>query len=61
MPESGAALPNANGAIGLRAEDLVHEPELDLAEALAAELGVEVGGPQALVADLLLQRRPSRA
>ena len=38
-------------------EDLVHQPELDLAEALAAELGREVRGPQAALLDLLLQRR----
>ena len=35
-----------------RAEDLVHEPELDLAEALAAELGRQVRGPQPARADL---------
>ena len=35
----------------------MHEPELDLAEALAAELGVEVRGPQPAALDLLLQRR----
>ena len=35
----------------------MHEPELDLAEALAAELGRQVGGPQAALAYLLLQRR----
>jgi hypothetical protein len=40
-----------------RAEDLVHEPELDLAEALAAELGRQVRGPQPAGLDLLLQRR----
>ena len=39
------------------AEDLVHQPELDLAEALAAELGVEVRGPQPALLDALLQRR----
>ena len=39
LPESGAWLPNAFGANGAGAEDLVHQPELDLAEALAAELG----------------------
>ena len=40
-----------------RPEDLVHQAELDLAEALAAELGVQVRGPQAALAHLLLQRR----
>ena len=40
-----------------RAEDLVHQAELDLAEALAAELGVQVRRPQAALAHLLLQRR----
>ena len=39
------------------AEDLVHEAELDLAEALAAEVGRQVGGPQAALLDLLLERR----
>ena len=41
----------------LRAEDLVHQAELDLAEALAAEVGRQVRRPQAALADLLLQRR----
>ena len=44
-----------------RAEDLVHQAELDLAEALAAEVGRQVGGPQAALLDLLLQRRDRRA
>jgi hypothetical protein len=35
----------------------VHEAELDLAEALAAELGRQVRGPQPAALDLLLQRR----
>ena len=35
----------------------MHEAELDLAEALAAEVGRQVGGPQAALLDLLLQRR----
>ena len=39
-----------------RSEDLVHQPELQLAEALAAELGVEVCGPQATLLDPLLER-----
>ena len=39
------------------AEDLVHQPELDLAEPLAAELGIEVRRPQAALADLLGERR----
>ena len=39
-----------------RAEDLVHQPELDLAEALAAELGREVRGPQPALLDRRLQR-----
>ena len=59
MPESGAWLPKANGANGDRAEDLVHQAELDLAEALAAELGRQVRGPQPALLDLLLQRRDS--
>jgi len=35
----------------------VHEPELDLAEPLPAELGIEVGRPQPLGPDPVLQRR----
>ena len=46
LPESGAWLPNALGANGELPEDLVHEAELDLAEALAAELGSQVRRPQ---------------
>ncbi len=37
------------------AEDLVEQRELELAVALAAELGAEVGRPQALAPDLLLE------
>ena len=40
-----------------RAQDLVHEAELDLAEALPAEVGRQVRGPQPAALDLLLQRR----
>src|SRR5205807_6180559 len=36
--------------------DLIEQPQLHLAVALAAELGVEVPRPQALVLHLLLQR-----
>ena len=35
----------------------MHEPELDLAEALAAELRRQVRGPQPALLDALLQRR----
>ena len=42
-----------------RAEDLVHEAELELPEALPAELGIEVRGPQPLRPDLLAQRLPN--
>jgi hypothetical protein len=35
----------------------VHQPELDLAEALPPRLGREVRGPQPALLDLLLQRR----
>src|SRR5581483_4835952 len=38
------------------AEDLVEQCQLELAIALAAEVGAEVGGPQALLAHLFLQR-----
>jgi hypothetical protein len=41
---------------GAGTEDLVHQPELDLTVALAAELGIQVRGPQPLLLDLLLQR-----
>ena len=46
-----------------RAEDLVQQAELDLAVALPAELGRQVGGPQAAGADLVLERldRPLEA
>ena len=43
------------------AEDLVHQPELDLAESLPAELGVEMRGPQALRLDLRPAAARSRA
>ena len=36
-------------------QDLVQQGQLELAVALAAELGTEVGGPQPLAANLLLQ------
>ena len=42
------------------AEDLVHEAELHLAEALAPELRVEMRGPQSLRLHLVLQRDASR-
>jgi hypothetical protein len=35
----------------------VHQPELDLAEALSAELGRQVRRPQAAPLDLVAQRR----
>ena len=57
LPESGAWLPNATGANGLEPRISCMQAELDLAEALAAELGRQVGGPQAALAHLLLQRR----
>ena len=53
----GRLVAERDGRERRRAEDLVHQPELDLAEALAAELGVEVRGPQPARLDLLLQRR----
>ena len=42
---------------GRAAEDLVHQAELHLAEALTPEFRVEMGGPQALGSDLVLHRR----
>ena len=44
----------------IAAQLLVHQPELQLAVALSAEFGAEVAGPQALLADLLLQRFDER-
>ena len=44
-----------------RAEDLVDQGQLQLPEALAAELRTEVGGPETVVADLLLQRLNNRS
>ena len=61
LPESGAWLPKMRGRIGALAEDLVHQAELDLAEAAAAHLRRQVGGPQALALDLVLQRVGERA
>ena len=37
------------------ADDFVHQAQLDLPIALAAQLGTEMTGPQSLLADLLLQ------
>jgi hypothetical protein len=45
------------GREGRRAEDLVHEAELDLAEALPAEVGRQMRRPQPAALDLVLQRR----
>ncbi len=42
------------------AEDLVHQRQLELSVALAAKLGPEVAGPQALLLHLLPQRRQDR-
>ena len=56
LPESGAWLPKMLGRVDALAEDLVHQPELHLAEAEAAHVGRQVGGPQALLLDLLLER-----
>ena len=42
--------------VGALAEDLVHQAELHLAEAAAAHLRRQVGGPQALALDLVLHR-----
>ena len=38
-------------------ENLVHQPQLDLAVALAAEFGAQMAGPQAALLHLFLQRR----
>ena len=57
LPESGAWQPNAFEAKNDVPEDLVHQPELQMTEALAAELRREVGGPQAPLLHLLLERR----
>ena len=45
---------------GRAAEDLVHQRQLELPVALAAQLGAEVAGPQALLLHLLAQRREDR-
>ena len=47
LPESGAGLPNASGAITQVPEDLVQQAELDLAESPARRARRQVGGPQA--------------
>ena len=56
LPVSGAAVPNTFGAQFDAAEDLVDQRQLELAEALAAELRAEVRGPQAARLHLLAQR-----
>ena len=60
LPVSGAWQPNTIERPLRPAEDLVEERELQLAEALAAELGAEVGGPEAALAHLVLQRVDDR-
>ena len=52
----GRLVPEDRGRVDALPEDLVHQPELHLAEAEAAHVGREVGCPQALLADLLLER-----
>ncbi len=42
----GGVVAEDHRSVGGLAEDLVHEPQLDLAEATTPELGREVGGPQ---------------
>jgi hypothetical protein len=49
LPVSGA------WAEGRAAQDLVHQAQLDLAIALAAQLGAQVAGPQAAFFHFLLQ------
>ena len=56
LPESGAWLPKIAGADVRAAEDLVHQGEPELAEAAAAEVGIEMGGPQPARLDGVLQR-----
>ncbi|MGR7001206.1 hypothetical protein ACU686_29375 [Yinghuangia aomiensis] len=56
LPESGGLVAEDVRRGSGAAEDLVHKGELDLAEALAAQVGVEVCGPQAAVLDPLLER-----
>ena len=56
LPRVGRLAAEDGGRAAVTAEHLVHQRELDLAEALAAEFGAEVAGPQALVLHLLLQR-----
>ena len=52
----GGLGPEHDGRPGRHAEDLVEQGQLDLAVALAAELGTQVGGPQVVVPHLLLHR-----
>mmetsp|Transcript_17319 Transcript_17319/g.49244 ORF Transcript_17319/g.49244 Transcript_17319/m.49244 type:complete len:485 (-) Transcript_17319:32-1486(-) len=52
--------PEDLGGVPRPAEDHVHQGELHLAVAGAPQLGAQVAGPQALVPDLLLQRRVQR-
>ena len=56
LPESGAWLPKMLGAECLWPRISCIRPELHLAEAEAAHVGRQVGGPQALALDLRLQR-----
>ena len=62
MPESGAWQPKIERRPARAAEDLVHQRELQLAVAEAAELGAEVAGPEpALLHALLAAASRSRA
>ena len=56
LPVSGAWQPNTTGRPLRAAQDLVEQRQLQLAEALPAQLGPEVGGPQPLAPHLFLQR-----
>ena len=56
LPVSGAWVPNTIGAQLDRPRISFMQRQLQLAEPLAAELGAEVGRPEAAVADLLLER-----
>ena len=60
MPLSGAWHPKIIGAIGARPEDLVEQRELHLPVTGTAEVGTEVGRPQASFLDLTLQRWDQR-
>ena len=57
LPESGRLAAEGVRRVDRRAEDLVHQAELHLAEPLPAELGRKVSRPQPALLHALLERR----